>query len=211
MSISGVIVEKNCSLKNIKLSKVTTDLLGKKCGFKKLEDFELQHTFKTKFNKEKYIVEIYGKVTGRANNENKYDYPPPVDNTLFFGNMMIVCKINDVYASPDDFNVDVWKKIYTRLFGGFIDLGKSEEQDDLEEDELENVPEEMKTKEGYLKDGFIVDDEDDSDASYEITVEHPTINLDDSDDVDDVLSESSTIDIDSELSDEEYMLYSDDD
>ena len=97
------------------------------------------------------------------------------------------------------------------MFGGFIDLGKSEEQDDLEEDELENVPEEMKTKEGYLKDGFIVDDEDDSDASYEITVEHPTINLDDSDDVDDELSESSTIDIDSELSDEEYMLYSDDD
>ena len=184
------------------------DVLGKKCGFKKLDDFELQHTFKTKFNKEKYVVEIYGKITGRANNENKYDYPPPIDNTLFFGNMALLCKINDVYASPDDFNVDVWKKIYTRLFGGFIDLTKTEQEDDLEEDELENVPEEMKTKEGYLKDGFIVDDDEDSEASYEIVVEQEGVNLDDSEDE---LSESSTIDIDSELSEEEYMLYSDDD
>lgn len=208
MSISGVIIEKNCSLKNIKINEFDKDVLGKKCGFKKLDDFKLQHTFKTKFNKEKYVVEIYGKLSGRANNENKYEYPPPIDNTLFFGNMMVVCKINDVYASPDDFNVDVWKKIYTRLFGGFIDLSKTEEQDDLEEDELENVPEEMKTKEGYLKDGFIVDDEEDSEASYEIIVEQEGVNLDDSDDE---LSESSTIDIDSELSEEEYMLYSDDD
>tara|TARA_Y100000992_G_C21247907_1_gene484305 strand:+ start:535 stop:1164 length:630 start_codon:yes stop_codon:yes gene_type:complete len=209
MSISGVIIEKNCSLKNVKFNEVTKELLGKKCGFKKLEDFELQHTFKTKFNKEKYVVEIYGKVNGRANNENKYEYPPPIDNTLFFGNMMVICKINDVYANPDDFNSDVWKKIYTRLFGGFIDLNKSEEQDELEEDELENVPDEMKTKEGYLKDGFIVDDDDDnSEASFEITVEQEGVDLEDSEDE---LSESSTIDIDSELSEEEYMLYSDDD
>lgn len=208
MSISSVIIEKNCSLKNIKMNEFDKDVLGKKCGFKKLDDFELQHTFKTKFNKEKYVVEIYGKITGRANNENKYDYPPPIDNTLFFGNMALLCKINDVYASPDDFNVDVWKKIYTRLFGGFIDLTKTEQEDDLEEDELENVPEEMKTKEGYLKDGFIVDDDEDSEASYEIVVEQEGVNLDDSEDE---LSESSTIDIDSELSEEEYMLYSDDD
>lgn len=209
MSISGVIIEKNCSLKNVKFNEVTKELLGKKCGFKKLEDFELQHTFKTKFNKEKYVVEIYGKVNGRANNENKYEYPPPIDNTLFFGNMMVICKINDAYANPDDFNSDVWKKIYTRLFGGFIDLNKSEEQDELEEDELENVPDEMKTKEGYLKDGFIVDDDDDnSEASFEITVEQEGVDLEDSEDE---LSESSTIDIDSELSEEEYMLYSDDD
>ena len=30
-----------------------------------------------------------------------------------------------------------------------------------EEDELDNVPDNMKTKEGYLKDGFIVDNDDD--------------------------------------------------
>lgn len=209
MSISGIIVEKNSSLKNIKINEVNTEILGKKCGFKKLDDFELQHMFKTKFNKEKYTIEIYGKINGRANNENKYDYPPPIDNTLFFGNMAIVCKINDVYASPDNFNSDVWKKIYTRLFGGFIDLSKCEKEDEDEEDELETIPDEMKTKEGYLKDGFIVDDNESVD-SHDINVEQEGVNLDDND-TDDLLSESSTIDIDSELSEEEYMIYSDDD
>ena len=33
-----------------------------------------------------------------------------------------------------------------------------EEEDEEEEDELENIPAEMKTKSGYLKDGFVVDD-----------------------------------------------------
>lgn len=208
MSISGIIVEKNTSLKNIKINEVKIETLGKKCGFKKLDDFEVQHTFKTKFNKEKYTIEVYGKVNGRANNENKYDYPPPIDNTLFFGNMLLLCKINDVYASPNDFNSDVWKKIYTRLFGGFIDLDKCEKEDDEEEDELDTIPDEMKTKEGYLKDGFIVDDEESVD-SHAVSVEQEGVNLDDNS-TDDLLSESSTIDIDSELSEEEYMLYSDD-
>jgi len=208
MSISGIIVEKKSSLKNIKINEVNKEVLGKKCGFKKLDDFEIQHIFKTKFNKEKYIIEVYGKVNGRANNENKYDYPPPIDNTLFFGNMLLLCKINNVYASSSDFNIDVWKKIYTRLFGGFIDLDKCEKEDDEEEDELDTIPDEMKTKEGYLKDGFIVDDEE-SDGSHNVIVEQEGVNLDDNS-TGDLLSESSTIDIDSELSEEEYMLYSDD-
>jgi hypothetical protein len=46
-------------------------------------------------------------------------------------------------------------------------------EDENEEDELANIPESMKTKDGYLKDGFVVDDDDedeydnDSELSYE--------------------------------------------
>lgn len=204
MSISGVIVEKNNSLKNIKVNDIALESLGKKCGFKKTEDFIQQHIFKTKYNKSKYYIEVYGKVNGRANSENKYDYPPPIDNTLFFGNMLLLCKINNEYASNDDFNSEIWKKIYERLFGGFIDLSACEMADEEEEDELENVPDEMKTKEGYLKDGFIIDDDcitssksgDDDDEEEE--------------DVDEESSDVSTVDLDSELSEEEYMAYSDD-
>lgn len=208
MSINGIIVEKNNTLKNVKINDLNLEFLGKKCGFKKLDDFVQQHTFKTKYNKSKYNIEVYGKINGRANNENKYDYPPPIDNTLFFGNMLLLCKINDEYAELDNFNVDVWKKIYEKLFGGFHDLSNTEQEDEDEEDELENIPEEMKTKEGYLKDGFIIDDDEDSGQSYDINVEQEGVNLDDSDDE---LSSGSTIDIDSELSEEEYMIYSDDD
>lgn len=37
-----------------------------------------------KINGVKYTVDLYGKTEGKANTENKYDFPPPVDNTLFF-------------------------------------------------------------------------------------------------------------------------------
>ena len=203
MSIGAVIVEKNNNLKNIKLSEITQEIIAKKCGFKKVDDFNSQHIFKTKFNNSKYDIEVYGKTTGRANSENKYDYPPPIDNTLFFGNMLLICKINNDYANPDDFNSDVWKKIYTRLFGGFHDLSKNEI------DELENIPDELKTKEGYLKDGFIIDEDDEEDDESNLHISTSSEEL--LEESDDDLSEGSTIDIDSELSEEEYMLYSDDD
>ena len=42
-------------------------------------------------------------------------------------------------------------------------------EDELEVDELDEIPSEMKTKSGYLKDGFIVDDEDDEDEDWDNT------------------------------------------
>ena len=55
------------------------------------------------------------------------------------------------------------------LFGGFEDIDSEEEPS---EDELENIPDEMKTKHGYLKDGFVVntdsdDNKESSDGEYE--------------------------------------------
>ena len=46
------------------------------------------------------------------------------------------------------------------MFGGFENLDASAKEDEMEEDELENVPDELKTKSGYLKDDFVVDDSD---------------------------------------------------
>ena len=48
---------------------------------------------------------------------------------------------------------NLFKEKDEKSFGGFESLG----EEDSSEDELENVPEEMKTKDGYLKDGFVVD------------------------------------------------------
>ena len=46
--------------------------------------------------------------------------------------------------------------MYEHLFGGFDDI-ENEDEDIDEEDELKDIPKEMKTKGGYLKDGFVVD------------------------------------------------------
>lgn len=71
-----------------------------------------------------------------------------------------------------DLTVDVWEKTYDHLFGGFENLVNTAEADENEEDELDAYPDEMKTKHGYLKDGFIVDsdeddDEDEGDLSFD--------------------------------------------
>ena len=54
---------------------------------------------------------------------------------------------------------DLWTKLYEKLFGGFEDLSATNDDDD-EEDELDLVTKSKKTKgTGYLKDGFVVDDD----------------------------------------------------
>ena len=82
---SGLIIDKNCSIKEVALKKYMEEDLYKKCGFKKADGFGSHAQWKIKMNGLEYIVRLFGKTTGRANHENKYDFPPPADNYLFFG------------------------------------------------------------------------------------------------------------------------------
>ena len=153
-----IIVEKNSDLKSMKYVP-EKDELYKKCKFKKEEGFELRTTWKVKKNKYDFeYVSMYARDSGKANTENKYDFPPPVDNVLYFG----CCVLISHNGTDDwtDLSQDEWSKIYEDLFGGFENLDASAKEDEMEEDELENVPDELKTKSGYLKDDFVVDDSD---------------------------------------------------
>ena len=98
------------------------------------------------------------------------------------------------------------KKCTKDYLEDFFDLTKTEKEDEEEEDELDNIPAEMKTKEGYLKDGFIVDDDCLTSSKSGDDEEEEEEDIDENEESSDV----STIDIDSELSEEEYMAYSDD-
>ena len=52
-----------------------------------------------------------------------------------------------------------------------------------EKDELDDVPDEMKTKDGYLKDGFVVDgSDDDSMNSYDSELSEDQYEFSDEDD-----------------------------
>ena len=48
----------------------------------------------------------------------------------------------------------------------FEDLSKLVKEDEEEEDELEEYPEEMKTADGYLKDDFVVSDDELEEEPY---------------------------------------------
>ena len=162
-SLSIIIVEKGGSLKTLKIKDYKVEELYKKCGFKKEEGFTLQVEWNVKLDCQKYVIQMYGKLNGKANMENKYDFPPPVDKNLYFGSCALVGTIKDdtnkiLYIN---LTVDLWNKMYEKLFGGFENLAVNCNEDDEEEDELKTVPKNMKTKKGgYLKDGFVVDSSD---------------------------------------------------
>jgi len=158
-SVSIIIVEKGGNVKGLKVKSYDENELYKKGGFKASTDFKVQSVWKDiKLNNITYNIHLYGKLVGRANQENKYEFPPPIDNTLFFGSCVLVNKVNNI---PKNLTSTEWNSIYNHLYGGFDDL--DEEDSEESEDEDEGLP---KTKSGYVKDNFIVDDdESDSEAS----------------------------------------------
>ena len=164
-----LIVEKTGSIKELNIKSYSEEELYKKAGFKTADGFELKTSWDIQLpnssdpsKTKKYFICVYGKTKGRAGQENKYDFPPPIDTTLFFGSCIIV-------NHPEGEDVrsltkDEWEKIYEHLFGGFEDLGSEDSSEDEEDSEDEALP---KTKSGYAKDGFVVEDKDESDESEE--------------------------------------------
>jgi hypothetical protein len=149
-----------------------TVLLSKKCGNRNHDGFSCYHTYKYK-NKRgvsfplsdvdvvvpPYIyVDVWGKTDGRAGYENKYEMPPPIDDLMFYGNIALVARSDGENAI--DMTTELWDIIYEKLFGGFEDLAASAIDDENESDELDSIPLHKKTRGGYLKDGFVVDDDD---------------------------------------------------
>jgi hypothetical protein len=142
----------------------------------------------------------------------------------------LVCQIRDNTGKKvfTNLSVDLWTKLYDKLFGGFEDLtvisdnndnNDNNDNDNNEDDELDNLPKSKKTKNGgYLKDGFVVDDEsnensesndeynssDESDESDDDNIKIKNINKKNkpiSNDVDELLLLE---DVGSELSEDSY-------
>jgi hypothetical protein len=210
LPLTIIIVDKTEAMKTIAVKDYKEEDLYKKCGFKNSSGFSLQAEWDVKIEGQKYVVAMYGKLDGKSNMVNKYDWPPPVDNQLYFGSCCLVGAIrgeHDNKKVPTNLSIELWNKIYEKLFGGFEDLTAKNDDDD-EEDELDVIPASKKTKKGgYLKDGFVVDSASDTEE------------LDDSNDSDDndeddgnnededkngANDEELILDVGSELSEEAY-------
>ncbi len=207
---SGLVILKNGDIKETNIKSTEIDELYKKCNFRKSEGFDQQCEWNVKINKLSHNIRVYGRKTGKSGNENKYEFPPPIDTTLFYGNMLVM---NYSEGSPSNLSSDMWKKIYEKLFGGFENLDDTKEEDENEVDELENIPKKFKTKNGYLKDGFVVDEtekisnpsnDEDEEDEYDDADEEDE---EDEDEDEDLINPS--LNSSSELEEEEYD-YSDD-
>ena len=195
-----VIVEKSGVLKELNIKQYDNEYLCKKAGFKSSKDFKAQTCWK----QENIEVYLYGKSEGRAGQENKYDMPPPVDNTLFFGSCLLIMKEKNKEV---DLSVKTWKEIYENLFGGFEDIGNEDSEEEKDEDDEDaDLPQ---TKEGYAKDGFVVaDDEDaedeDEDADEDADEDDDVVDdVEDDDVVDDVEDDDEDEDEDEDTNDED--------
>lgn len=173
-NITIIIIKKDASLETITVKEFKEEDLYKKCGFSKPNNFIKQTEWKVKLDKN-YIISLYAKLEGKSNMENKYDFPPPVDTKLFFGSCALVAYI--AHSTNDtreliSLSVELWNKIYEKLFGGFEDIVKDEDDMDEDDDEMINIPSNKKTRQGYLKDGFVVDgndgdgEEEDEESAY---------------------------------------------
>lgn len=165
MSVQILIVEKTGELKEQKIKWNGTENLYKKAGFKTDKDFKVLTKWNLITNHKKFNIEVYGKTSGRAGQENKYDFPPPIDKELLFGNVLI---INKSEGSVVSLGINEWNAIYEKLFGGFEDIGADDSAESEDED-----PGLSRTKSGYYKDGFVVESDgsasidSESDGSWE--------------------------------------------
>ena len=153
MSKRILLVDKTGEIKDSLIKSFNTADLYKKAGFKTAEGFEHVHQWTLSDGS---VVSLYGKTTGKAGQENKYDFPPPVDKVLFFGSCILVSDKTALKKTE-------WDAYYEELFGGFEDIGE-EDSEVSEDDESEGLP---RTKSGYVKDDFIVDDEEDEEEAEE--------------------------------------------
>ena len=206
-NIKFLIVEKNGDIKEaeIKEEAICAEELAKKCKFKKMDGYikrtEWGYSFKgDNGESSKIVVEMWAKDDGMANQENKYEFPPPLDHDLYFGASALIAR--DYKNNYTDLTEDMWDDIYEYLFGGFESLVANEDEDEDEYDELDDIPSNRKTRDGYLKDGFVVDTKritdireeedscDDSDEEHDDTDSETDDSSDDEADDDDICEES---------------------
>lgn len=169
-----VIITKQGIIKEVNLKDFQEDVLYKKVGFSSPNGFHCikRNCWKIMHKEKQYILSVYGKVDGRAGQENQYDFPPPLDvptedvKLPFFGGLAIINSKPSVDDSTmymiDSIRTTEWIELYDKLMEGFDDLDtvSLENEDDDEDEQEEVVPAHLLDKNGYKKDGFIVESDE---------------------------------------------------
>tara|TARA_B000000565_G_scaffold253599_1_gene230469 strand:- start:207 stop:821 length:615 start_codon:yes stop_codon:yes gene_type:complete len=104
-------IKKNGDLENIK--KTNLDFIINNKHIDKL------HIWKVNNNVD-YI--LYGCIDGKAGKENKYELPPPLENSLFFDDMYLLKYCDKNFC---DLLLNEYNKFYEDCYGGFEDLCNS--------------------------------------------------------------------------------------
>ncbi len=109
----------------------------------------LQHSWKTLTHE----IHLYAKKRGKAGMENKYEFPSPVENVIYFGKCLLI-------NPSGDLTVEMWVEFYDSIMQiENIENTETESDDDVNESDCSH---------GYLKDGFVVSDNELEEEAYKI-------------------------------------------
>jgi hypothetical protein len=143
----GLIIKKTGELKIISIKNVSnvsdvqianTNILSVfNTNIRKSKNFKESFRRYCDWELDDYVISIFGSKKGKAGSENKFDLPPPEDNDLYFGEILIIkSKDNNI----QDINKKIFNDFIETSFGGFEDLGSkdTEEEYDPELDRYES-------------------------------------------------------------------------
>jgi len=137
-TVSGLVLSHTGEIKSAKISIQSEE---KGCQLTDLQKFLKKKTAPEllgKFPWKKHSLQLIGYKEGKAGTENKHELPPPLDNQLFFGDIVLLHTKEDTsFAKPLPMTTEEYEMFYTQMFEGFEDLDENEEEEDEDEEELE--------------------------------------------------------------------------
>jgi DNA-directed RNA polymerase subunit M/transcription elongation factor TFIIS len=159
-SVSGLVLSHTGEIKSAKIS-IQSEATG--CQLSDLQKFLKKKTAPEllgKFPWKKHSLHLIGYKEGKAGTENKHELPPPLDNQLFFGDIVLLHTKEDTsFAKPLPMTTEEYEMFYTQMFEGFEDLDENEEEDEEDEEELEEYENE--------DEGFEDEDDTKEQSDYE--------------------------------------------
>ena len=185
-TIHAVLVERSGKLQSLSLEQsvcFNPQRMAKQIGAPK-EGFVLQTTWTVELEgRGVFHIELFGSCTVTAKQENKYEFPQPVDTKLFFGRCLLLNK-DETSGQYVSLTKRDWQAIYDQLFEGFDDVAEEEEddEDDDEEDGEEDDDDFIDDDDADDDDDDDDDDDEDDDEINEDGVDDVVDNDDDDDD-----------------------------
>ena len=206
---------------------INIDNLYKKIGLKTEEGFLKHCEWNIAVsNYPQLYINLYGKKIGKANNENKFNFPPPLDKEIFFGKCILVAYTkNNKEVQYISLNEELWHNIYlklTTISESIVDIPKSKKiflkNDDLhlsssDTDGESETSEDEEDEEDFEDEEIIEDTKEESIEKIYLNHEIELIEenyLSSSDEEDDEDGDDEDKD-DEDEDDEDDMEYDDDD
>jgi len=152
MPLTIIIAEKTGAIATLDIKEYNEKELYKKCGYKKADDFGLQHELNIKLLGQKFTICVFGKIKGKSDSKSKNKDFIDLEFPVLYGNCALVGYIRDDTDNRTLINLTckLWENI---AYGGMDD---NDDTDDF-----------IKSTEQYLPHKItIIKDEDKFDKDY---------------------------------------------